>query len=217
MVLVDGVIYEVYRDKYNKFNDYAIVIAPEYRDTESITISSHIDGVKVTKIQQNAFSGMQKLETVFTEDLDSLIIEKKAFANCPKLKTFHSSSDSLTIDTHAFYRCKKLVNIWCKGTIKLRHQSFVDCDSLIDVGNLLIVEEESFVNCVSLEKISLCDKVSVRGNIFKNTVIKDVFCYGNVLLHNRANVSMFVNKTIHCKANSNLANLAYEGANIIFW
>ena len=217
IVTLEGVVYEIHYDKYNKFNNYAVVVAAEDKNAKCLTINSHVEGVKVVKIGKAAFKQMKKLEGVFTADMDSLVIDSEAFALCPSLKTFHTSADEVTVNGLAFYKCKKLISLWCKGVVKLRYRSFTDCDSLQDVGNLLIVEEESFVNCVSLQKLSFCDKVSVRGNVFKNTVISEVFCYGDVLLHNCATMDMFLNKTIHCKANSNLTTLVYEGANVIFW
>ena len=216
-VTFEGVVYEIHRDKYNKFNSYAVAIAPADKNAINITINNRVDGIKVVKINNCAFSNMNKLEAVFTADLDVLTIGMSAFAFCKKLKTFHSCAADVTIDKNAFQGCTNLINIWCRGIVKLRPHCFVNCPALIDVGTLMIVEEESFINCTALKKLSFCDKVSVRGNIFKNTIIDEVFCYGDVLFHNNARMSMFANKSIHCKETSNMAELAYEGSNVIFW
>ncbi len=215
-VTFEGVVYELHRDKYNKFNDYAVAIAPENKNASNIIINNRVDGVRVTRINNCAFSNMHKLESVYTADLDVLTVGQSAFAFCTKLKAFHSSAADITIDKKAFQGCKSLVNVWCRGIVKLRPQCFVDCPSLRDVGTLMIVEEDCFVNCTALKKLFFCDKVSVRGNVFKNTIIEEVVCYGDVLFHNKATTNMFLNKTIRCRECSNVASLAYEGANVIF-
>ncbi len=84
----------------------------------SVPANIKIDGYsfKITKIEENAFSGCTKL-TKITIDKNVTTIGKKAFYKCTKLSTISGAAGVTSIGANAFEGCKTLKTINLKSTV----------------------------------------------------------------------------------------------------
>ena len=110
-----------------------------------IRIPEYIDGIRVTKIADNAFSRCKNLETVVLPD-------------------------SITeIEWGAFYECTKLTSIKIPNNVTaIEEKTFSYCENLTDVvlpENITTIGYSAFTNCSQLTEIELPSKLEYIGGV----------------------------------------------------
>jgi len=132
---------------YNDFENYryeeqengTIKITSYRGNSPKIIIPDEIDGKKVTKIGQNAFSELQTL-------------------NCVIIPPGVTS-----IEYYAFYACENLISVLISGTVKyVRAFAFAECKNLREVfmmDGVRKIEKQVFSRCTSLTTVAIPDSV----------------------------------------------------------
>ena len=116
------------------------------RTQTDIVIPEEIDGYKVTKIYDNAFS------------------------DCTSLTSITIPDSVTTIGNYAFYNCDSLTSIVIPDSVTtIGYSAFNNCDSLTSVtfgenSQLTTIGDWSFANCSSLTSITIPDSVTTIGN-----------------------------------------------------
>lgn len=150
-------------------------------------------GSEFTEIPDNYFSGLVNLTKVTVPDTIKTI-GSYAFYDCGSLENFEVSDKTEEIGSYAFYGCKLLKNIDIPSSIKDLNEycfaytatesffassvlesigdgCFKGCSQLaeISLGNVMIIGESAFEDCVSITKAIIPDSVSTVGKrAFKN-------------------------------------------------
>lgn len=136
----------------------------------------------VTEIYNEAFINCRKLKTVYLpEGMKS--IGEQAFFNCSDLENINFPTGMTTIRKEAFGGCSSLSRIELHGNIThISVRAFAYCSSLTDLifdhrsddptdGSMkdIMIEEEAFAGCSSLENIILPEHLNgISKGMFRN-------------------------------------------------
>ena len=161
----------------------------------------------ITNIDQNAFCGCENLKKVqmytslnFTGGRNEIWISDFVFAYCSNLEEISFLNKEVL--TYAVSRCQ-----------------FAKCYNLKKIdARLKYVRAETFENCDNLEEITIANDGFLEPKAVDcvPSLRKVVFC-GNVDMKNmsKRTFAKIAKLEIVCKANSNVAELAYTGSNIL--
>lgn len=133
---------------------------------KDIVIASKYNGMSVTEIAPDAFSGCTEITSV---DIPSgvRIIGESAFANCTSLKEVSIPASLTTIGAGAFYQCTSLEEIDIPSKVtNLGALAFYNCESLevVDMnGNMVAIGDKTFYGCASLTEITFPKTVTAVG------------------------------------------------------
>lgn len=101
---------------------------------QNVVIASEYNGLPVTTIGKNAFSG-KDITSLFIPD-SITVIEQYALSECPSLKSVKMGNKVKEIGAHAFENCRALEDILLpKSLIRIDTSSFGGCEKLIEVEN----------------------------------------------------------------------------------
>ena len=110
-----------------------IAMSESVRKEDTYGVREIIIPDAVTKIGENAFEGMENLESV-TLGTDVNTIGDYAFYGCPKLKTVHTNEKLTLIEPNAFTDCVSLEEFkFPEGLQRIWENAFKNCRSLKNV------------------------------------------------------------------------------------
>ena len=142
-----------------------------YYENERIDITQLTTPDEITKIGENAFAGVESLESI---SLSSNISEIKsgAFTNCTKLESINLDSVN-TIGESAFSSCTSLKSVTLSnGITAISKDLFKDCRSLERItipASVTTIEAGAFSGCTSLREVVFEDGSAI------NTIPQDAF------------------------------------------
>lgn len=130
----------------------------------TVVIPSKIDGVTVSGIKMDCFTGNQKITSV---SIPSTISSKISFKNCKNLKSVQLSEKMTIISNNMFYGCSSLKSVSIpKDTTEIKTNAFYGCTSLRTMSIPDKVEnigEYAFYNCKKIRSISISESVTSFG------------------------------------------------------
>ncbi len=101
---------------------------------QNVVIASEYNGLPVTVIGKNAFSG-KDIASVFIPD-SITVIEQYALSDCPSLKSVKMGNSVREIGAYAFENCSALEDILLpESLVRIDESSFEGCEKLIEVEN----------------------------------------------------------------------------------
>ena len=128
-----------------------------YSEYENIIIPNDI-----ITIDQNAFSGCDKLDYIFIPE-SVTCISSHAFSNCKSLKYIVMSQKLTSIGEYCFEYCNQIESIDLPDTIEyIGDGAFFHCESLKSINipkNVNHIRESLFFGCRSLETINLHENI----------------------------------------------------------
>lgn len=141
-----------------------VVITKYIGNSEIVVIPEEINGLKVTKIGEEAFRNIDTLSrVVLPETMKEIGV--MSFTDCGKLVEIDIKNVE-KIHWYAFARCYNLKTVTHSGNVKMiGEEAFCDCHSLSDI-NLECVEglgKGAFRNCIGLKSVSLLNLKSWYG------------------------------------------------------
>lgn len=130
----------------------------------TVVIPSKIDGVTVSGIKTDCFTGNQKITSV---SIPNTISSAISFKNCKNLKSVQISEKMTTISDNMFSGCSSLKSISIpKDTTEIGTNAFYGCTSLRTVSipdKVQSIGEYAFYNCKELRNISIPESVTDFG------------------------------------------------------
>lgn len=175
--------------KYTKNEDNTITITNCLPDAVKINISKEIDGLPVTTIGENAFSGCGGLTSVTIPDsvtsiedyafsscpLTSVIIPNSVtnlgigvFSGCSDIKTAVIGNGVTNISELTFSGCSGMVDVVIPDSVTaIGGQSFYDCGSLTKItipDNVTSIDDSAFSGCSGLTSVTIPDSVTIIGD-----------------------------------------------------
>lgn len=137
------------------------------RKQETLVVPEAVDGVTITAIGNDAFSGSEKVKNVQLPDTITTIGDK-AFYECKNLTQINLPSGINSIGVSAFTSCSKLQSIDIPtGISEIPNETFRECRSLNNVtipSNITKIGEKAFEKCIAFTKIHLPASVSTLSN-----------------------------------------------------
>ena len=121
-----------------------------YKSSGEVVIPSYINGLKVTKICDNAFLNCDSIEVLNCSYVYE--IGENAFKNCKNLKYINLNSIKI-IKQNAFFGCENLSYANIESATNISAQAFFDCPKLLSVcvnKNVLEIGDRAFAY---LEKV----------------------------------------------------------------
>lgn len=151
----DGVTY-ILHEEYAAVSHYT-------GNAESIKILSEIEGLPVTKINDNVFSGCNSLTSVTIPD-SVTTIGSGIFEGCTSLKSIILSESIDKIGSNMFCNCTSLTNIVIPESVKIvGENAFKNCSSLersVISENVFWIKSGAFQDCSSLKYVNLPDGIT---------------------------------------------------------
>lgn len=154
------------------YNDEAGWIIQYIGDAESVVVPTEINGCPITTINQDAFSGNEKIRSVtISEGITQ--IDAHAFSNCVNLKSVSIRDGMLTIGDRAFEGCSSLTTVVLPDSAtSLGEYVFYECRALKDVtlsAGLTELPDYAFSECSALERVTLPSGIRTLGaGVFQN-------------------------------------------------
>ena len=149
----------------NELDDGTLAIKYAGHD-ETYVIPAEIDGKRVTKIDNAAFSDCKNLESITIPD-SVTSIGWSAFSGCRGLKSVAIPKSVIEIGSYAFEDCSSLTSIIIPdGMTSISEHAFDGCESLTSVkipDNVTSIGDLSFYRCTSLENVTIPNKVKTIG------------------------------------------------------
>lgn len=166
----------------------------------------------VVHISEYAFENCKKLSKVRMSPNVNLI-SRSCFINCSLLSDFIWDSDVKLISDFAFYNCKLLSEFDFTGVELLYPNSFRYTGVTVvalgenkkeEATGLIVVEEQSFKNCESLETLSVGGNVAtIKSEAFADCSNLEVAVISNSVINIAADAFDGCNSlTIYCMENS---------------
>lgn len=157
----------------NEFEiDSSGVITAYYGSNASFTIPDSINGITVTSIGSNVFSGMNVVEVIMPETVTA--INSSAFEGCPVLKTVYGKG-IVTIGDRAFYNCTWLKNIFIGQITSIGKEAFYNVCSghfeltgttvSLDLSKVSVISESAF-RYAAISSLDLGTVSSIANNAF---------------------------------------------------
>lgn len=164
-------VYEDYSQVF-RYNDEAGWIIQYIGDAENVVVPAEINGCPITAINQDAFSGNEKIRSV-TISQGITEIGSYAFSNCVNLESVSIRDGMLTIGNRAFEGCSQLTTVILPDSVtSLGEYVFYECRALKDVtlsAGLTELPDYAFNECSALERIMLPSGVRTLGDgVFQN-------------------------------------------------
>lgn len=147
-----------YESLVYKIKDNQITILSCEKNVENVTIPPEIDGLPVTHIASDTFSGCSELK--FIEIPNSVTnIGKKAFASCYSLKSIIIPDSVVEMGHSCFYNCYNL-------------------ESLIIPSKVTHIQDWFFYGCSELKTLTIPDSVTKIGDyaLIGNTNLRYIKC-----------------------------------------
>lgn len=152
------------------YGDFAVVTKCKTTATGVIDIPSEYNGLDVTHIANNAFSGCTKITQV---NIPASIVDvgSNAFDGCDALKEVTFAGSSVTIDSAAFINCSSLESVTLPSALKkIPERMFYGCRALSSIeipSTVTAIGNEAFGVCESLTEIDIpADVTSIGKNAF---------------------------------------------------
>ena len=133
---------------------------------QTVVIPSHIGGVPVTTIGNEAFKNNKNIISVTLSDsVTSIGIE--SFSGCSNLTTVVLGNGIKAIGRSAFKYCENVQSInFPEGLTTIGSEAFVSCKGLQEIelpSTLKEIRDDAFWNCTSLTKLTLPDGIETIG------------------------------------------------------
>lgn len=142
---------------------YSVSASPYLKDSE-IVIPSSMNGVAVTAIAANAFTGYEFITSVSLPNTIRAIGDN-AFSGCRSLETINIPKSVTTIGNGALMNCESLKSLSLPSELKrLESYSIFGCSSLTQLeipDSVTFIGESALTNCESLTTITIPASVSV--------------------------------------------------------
>jgi hypothetical protein len=200
-------------------NHTATIVKYTRFDNEHIIVPHGVNGCDVVNIGKSVFVRHPELKTVTIPDTIN-IIKENAFYGCANLERVIILSDTLFLHDKAFAYCKKLKQIVGEGEMILAGEGvFEGCGKLWELRYCFsnqTIPARSFYGCKRLEKLTFLHNVTFEKEVFFGCVSVKELWFGGDAYADRDTTRFIKKREIHCNQNSNLVDLAYDGANIIF-
>jgi len=139
----------------NDEDDLSVNIAGYHGEDEHITIPGYVQGLKINKIDSEAFKGNDKVKRITIEKSIS-VIESNAFEDCSELTEIELPDGLLEIGNDAFKGCKKLSKIqFPESILTISNNAFENCEELTSVfipKEVYRLYENTFSCCVKLKE-----------------------------------------------------------------
>lgn len=152
------------------YGDFAVVTKCKTTATGTIDIPSEYNGVNVTHIGNNAFSGCVKITEI---NIPSSIVDvgNNAFDGCDALRKVTFAGSSVTIDNAAFNNCSSLESVILPSALKkIPERMFYGCRALSSIeipSTVTSIGKEAFGVCESLTKVDIpASTTSIGKNAF---------------------------------------------------
>lgn len=148
------------------YGDFAVVTKCKTTASGVVDIPSEYNGVDVTHIGNNAFSGCTKITEV---NIPASIVDvgSNAFDGCDALKKVTFAGSSVTIDNAAFNNCSSLESITLPSALnKIPERMFYGCRALSSIeipSTVTSIGKEAFGVCESLTKVDIPAGVASIG------------------------------------------------------
>lgn len=204
----DGVIYE------ETINNTLIVKDAGHAKYTNLMIPAEVQGLPVVGVAPRAFVGSKAKTVLFPASLVS--VGRNAFYGNGNIKTVNFTATEVSIAEGAFEGCFKLQKV---RAIKLRLNGprvFNRCKALeeFDARVFGVVYAHCFANCKRLDVLKFCDDITIMEEAFYGCMsLKQFYFEGNANI-NPAVTKFIEKRTIFCKPDSPLVELAYSGADI---
>ena len=157
-----------------------------YRGFETeITIPSHINGVSVASVGEDAFSLNKSLRKVTIEE-GIREIGPSAFYSCTSLTEISLPTSLQSIRSSAFYGCTGLAEISLPSTLQeIEKCSFYGCSALTSISfpeGLEALPESVMQGCTALSQVNLPTSMTTIGlRAFKDCLaLKSIVLPGNI-------------------------------------
>lgn len=145
-------------------NSSELIINQYIGTSGTVIIPSKIDGVTVSGIKTDCFTGNQKITSV---SIPNTISSQIYFKNCKNLKSVQLSEKMTVISNSMFSGCSSLKSIIIPEDItKIGSNAFDSCTSLTTVSlpnKVKSIGEYAFYNCKKLRNISIPESVTDFG------------------------------------------------------
>ncbi|MCR4840646.1 MAG: leucine-rich repeat protein [Lachnospiraceae bacterium] len=142
--------------------------------SESFTIPASVNGIKVTRIGNSAFSSSSIQHITIPASVTT--IGEFAFDNCRYLKSITIPSNVTSIGKYAFCGCESLQSVTIPGSVRtIGEYAFYNCKSLKSVtipSNVTSIGNSAFYGCESLQS------VTIPGNVKKIGTYAFAYCSG---------------------------------------
>lgn len=207
--------------KYSEISNYegtCLGLLPSVHKSH-VKLNDTADGHVISTIDFAAFLNDPVIEAVdFPECID--IVGQRAFEGCRNLKYvfFNGTHNGLVIQNRAFVDCKLLTGVTILRPTMVSYEAFRYCSNLrhVDV-HASEIKEHAFANCPMLHTALLTsDSIAIDATAFKNSnKISDIYINGDI--KGSVDFIQFLpkNTKIHCKKDSVLTELVYDGVKII--
>ena len=201
--------------------DYAEVVKCIGNPTD-IVIDSEYNGMPVTKILNNAFSGCDTLNSVIIPD-SVTSIGNEAFVNCNNLSFVKIGDGVVTIGRHVFANCINLISVEMgNNVISIGSSAFARCHNLMSIvmpNTLNDIGSAAFTDCTSLSVVVIPDKVTSIGDwtfsgcsrLSSVVIGNSVDTIGDYAFENCSSLNSLV---IPCGVTS-IGRYAFAGCNVI--
>ncbi len=174
---------------YKKQEDNTVTIIGCFPDAAKINIPNQIDGLPVTVIGENAFSGCADLTEIHipssVTDIGDYAFSSSAlkeiiipdcvknigvgvFSGCDEIITAGIGNGVTAISELAFFGCGSLESVALSDSVKeIGGEAFYDCSSLSDIiipDSVAVIGDSAFSGCASLTGITIPADVTDIGN-----------------------------------------------------
>ena len=133
----------------------------------AVTIPATIDGITVTSIGNDAFSGRNDVTSV-TIPNSVTSIGRSVFWGCTSLTSVAIGGSVTSVETEAFYNCSSLTSVTIPNSVTtLGDRSFAYCTSLrsVTIGNgVTAIGISAFWGCASLTSLTIGSSVTSIGD-----------------------------------------------------
>ncbi len=138
-----------------KYEPYSVAVA-------DITLPEKINNRDVVGIADNAFKAESTIKSVVIPATYTYIGEY-AFYDCDALVSVNLPASIETIGKGAFESCDVLATFGMSAAVKeISEYTFKDCKALasLDLSNVEKIHKGAFLNCASLETVTVTDKLT---------------------------------------------------------
>lgn len=214
----NGIMYAIMKEAATNMQ-YAVVAYSIDKGIKKAIIEATIEDVVVTEICAGAFAQMPNLEYVVISENTAISIDDAAFANCPRLKEFHSSAQNTSFGTQVFRDCVQLKEIWVTGDLFLLGQNiFENCNNLQKLNaDIAKVNDFAFVQSGYFKQLFVAENAKFSKNSLVGLRPTNIQFYGNIVMASDMDGDNFQDFDMYCRKWSNVADFAYDGISVNFW